>query len=465
MDSGQGVVCTPAKQTHDLQAMAAMSSSDIGKWASSNLYTRSGRLSFVKDYDHYYKKGTEWWTEEDETRLENEYKDDELAFYFAFMAFKNNYNAVSTLMSSMNEGNHRVQCVDATAGGRKVHKLVPRVASRPDEKSQLSKEYLMKKGKGISDNFLFVEGRTSVSSGIWEVMKDDSELMVTVNFSIPTRENDSMHPIGSDLIYFRNESMEFSKEKHSSSSQSDFKKVVEELKKVFRTIGQTESNEPREISRCFSVINKGARRKFFVRPGAEKGANKWGGTVIRVLHGDAVNTMQVKVGGNVVTYPFLPETLPQLKLRTRTAKPNADPNNPKPDIDWALDDLPIDLIELNLAVFGTNMFQYCMKKHGDASDDRIREVAKMFLSQRYYNLSQQRRHNTSFLEFLGDDQHKGVAAAMYLQSLYMMGSIYGRQNEVISCIGSLGIASRAQEQHWNYLSKYDLIQYLLGEQK
>ena len=88
MDSGQGVVCTPAKQTRDLQAMAAMSSSDIGKWASSNLYTRRGRLSFVEDYDHYFKKGTEWWTEEDETRLESEYKDDKLAFYFAFKTLR-----------------------------------------------------------------------------------------------------------------------------------------------------------------------------------------------------------------------------------------------------------------------------------------------------------------------------------------------------------------------------------------
>lgn len=454
MEDDEGIVCTPAEQTPDIKALADMSPSDLQSLTCNNLYTKKGRLSYVENYDRLYGEG-KFWTEEDETEQAEKYKDEELAYYFIFMAFKKQHDKNSTLMSSMNEGNHRVQCVNNTAGATKVHQKVRRrEASNPNKESLLTKEYLMKEGKAINENFLFVEGDTSVVSGIRAVMENDSNLMVRVNFSIPTRANDAVHPVGLDLIHHRNESMRFAREKHTSSDQSDFKPVAEEFKQVFQTSGQPASDELKKVYRKLCVNLKGKKMNYYVRPGNNKEEDDWAGTILRVVNRETIHTMRIKVGDEIVSYPFRPENLRQLIMRTRTRKPDPDREKFNREVDCFRDDLEVDIVEITLFHFGTILFQYCMKRHGGAADDEIRETCKMILAQRLYNLSRKRRHDTKFLPKLGDDKHKGVAVAIYLQSMYVTGALYKREREVITCIGNLGIASRDQEQHYNFLSKY-----------
>lgn len=443
VDVDEGLVCTPSEQTKDIKSFASLDKTQIELLGENNLYTKRGRRFFYKKYNKYFGIDIEWWTEENENNLERKHKDDELGFYFSFVEFQRKFSKQCSLMASMNEGNHRVQCISYTAAGRKVHKLVRLEASHPDEKSLLSKEYLMKGGDGINDNFLFTEGRTTVTESIGRVMRNDDELMVDVYFSIPTKENNATHPLSNLLDHWKKESRDFAEDKKNSSDRSDFKEVAASLKQAYMTTGQTESSELLTIGRSFKLTVNGEEKKIYTKPSeeGEEGAARWAKTILRFVNADTINTLRVKVDGKYEGYPLLPETLKQLRLAAKTK------------VKWSTDNTPVDHVEINLMHLGTQWLYYCIKHHGGAGDDFIHEIAKAFLTGRRYNLSIKRKTGKDFLVSLGDDTYKGVAAAFYVQCMYLTGAMFNRKNEVVSSIGNIGIASLVQDKNWNYMSK------------
>ena len=419
-----GMVCTPAEQTDDIKRLGALTRSELESLLQYNVTMAEGRMQFVQKYNELNFADKLQWSQKNEDMVASE---DE---FIAFMKFKAQVDAVSSLMISMIEGNHRLLCIFFTYALRKVHKLSALTTEKAKEGEGLTVEYLRKKGVAINGDILVVEGSTDVRDGVRRVIHDDTTLMVNLNLSIPTSENCEKCPVGTLLNECRGESSQYALAKKASSSQTDFMHLAEVLNKAIPrrsdgSVKQTRLEVVRKLSGKFEIEGE----KFNTSPSTTE-RKKWAARLVSSTKGDSACSLTITVDEISKTYPLRRECWKQIKAGKKERT---------------------DLNELNLFVVGRVILAYCMKTHGGSSDDAIDDMVRVFIEKSVYNFSGDWRCNK--ISKIGSDGNKGVAAGVCVMSLYVVGNVFKVQEDVLKLFDTLGRGELSQTHHWNGLRK------------
>lgn len=204
-----GVVATPAAQTKLLIGLREMSEAHFVSLFSCNLFTAKGRSSFVKHWNRLD------FTENFEWAERNDQECGELNQFQCFLRFKKALDNVKVMVSAI-EGNNRMMPFLFTAAERKVHPKSTIDENKPNEKERLTEEYLKSRPSSISNSVLTKEGSTSISEGVRRMMTNTDELMINLNATFPTKENDEYYPVTQMLTDCRESSLQYSKAKTGS---------------------------------------------------------------------------------------------------------------------------------------------------------------------------------------------------------------------------------------------------------
>ena len=440
-----GLVCTPAEQTEEMKKAAKLSSSQLESLLRHNITSRDGRLNFVTCYNELGITESFNWSaaKEDACRGENE--------FIVFMKFKKEFDEVNRFMISMIEGNNRFLCMTYTYALRKVHRLASLTMEEMTAEEMLTVEYLEKRGESINENILTREGDSSVEEGVLKTFQNDETMLVNLNLSIPTQENSDEYTVEEYLRELRGESMNYADSKIDSSKPTDFLVVTDALYNAYPRDDRKEVKRWYDTARIIPdefTLNghklKTKSRKWDPASKKEKGGKRpenWARKVVTLFedHLDQSMTIDLKKPKDdesrmrIAEFPFRGESYDAIVHgKSDTA----------------------DLIELNLMRMSIELIPYCMKQHGDSSDDKINQVMAHLVEKNFYNYSGNKRTIVVDKVGLGSETMKGLVTALFIMSMYVVGSIYREQNNTVRLFDTLGRGTLSQGEHWNGLSKF-----------
>lgn len=431
-----GVVCTPATQTKLLVGLREMSKIEYERLLSCNLFIQEGRSSFVKHWNE------QSFTEKLEWSERNEKECDELNLFQRFFQFKKVFDVVNTTMVSAIEGNNRLMTFMHTAAERKVHPKSTIDENEPSDKERLTREYLRTNPSLISNTVLKVEGTTRISEGVEKVMSNTNELIINVNATFPTKENDKTYPAAQMLMDCRESSGEYARTKHDSNIKPTFDKVTEILNKC---IARTEDGQAKyqeddvwTYGEECKLRNKRTNTSevLLMTTTGKKNQKDWADKFINLVNDSDLTEMKLlaKVNSETKRFPFVAESQKQINAGEKHKK---------------------DLTELSLLMMCRKMITYCSATVGDASQQEIDEKVEKIVADELLNLSESKKFTK--MKKLGSETHRGTCAFIMIQSFYTVGCIYRKQDKVLRLFDSLGKGQISQKQHWNGLSKYTYV--------
>ena len=430
-----GVVCTPAKQTQLLVGLREMSKIDFERLFSCNLFLPDGRSSFAKHWNDLS------FTEKLEWSERNEKECDGLNLFQRFFQFKKVLDVVNTAMVSAIEGNNRLMTFMHTAAERKVHPKSTIDENEPSDKERLTREYLRTKPSLISNTVLSVEGTTRISEGVEKVMSNTNELIIRVNATFPTKENDKTYPAAQMLMDCRELSADYARAKHDSNTKPSFDKVTEILNKCIARSedGQAKYQEGDVLTygeECRLKNKRTGTAETLLMTTTGKTKKGWADQFIELFNDSDLTDMklQAKVNNETKKFPFVAESLKQINEGEKHRK---------------------DLTELSLLMMCREMITYCCTTVGDASQQEIDERVEKIVADELLNLSESKKFTK--MKQLGSENHRGTCAFIMIQSFYTVGCIYRKQDKVLRLFDSLGKGQISQKQHWNGLSKYTYV--------
>lgn len=431
-----GVVATPAAQTKLLIGLRELSESHFVSLFSCNLFTAEGRSSFVKHWNRLD------FTENFEWSEHNAEECGELNQFQSFLRFKKALDNVNTVMVSAIEGNNRMMTFLFTAAERKVHPKSTIDENEPNEKERLTKEYLKSKPSSISNSVLTKEGSTSISEGVGRMMTNTDELMINLNATFPTKENDEYYPVTQMLADCRESSLQYCKAKIGSNRQSGFDPVTKMMNQCIartpdgealywgddvQTYGDTLKlrNKKTAVTGYLSMTTTTAKTK-----------KEFAETFFNVTSdcGLTDTKLRVKAGTVKIKFPFPAESMKQLNSGKKHRK---------------------DLVEMNQLMMCYPLLEYCSTICGETSADVVDERVRMIVENELLNPSESKKF-TKFKD-IGKDHQRGTCAFVMIQAFYTAGSIYGKLDKILRVFDSLGKDQLSQKQHWNGLSKYNFV--------
>ncbi len=432
-----GVVATPAAQTKLLIGLREMTEAHFVSLFSCNLFTAKGRSSFVEHWNRLD------FTENFEWAERNEQECGELNQFQCFLRFKKALDSVNTVMVSAIEGNNRMMSFLFTAAERKVHPNSTIDENEPNEKERLTEEYLKSSPSSISNSVLKKEGSTSISEGVQKMMTNTDELMINLNATFPTMENDEYYPVTQMLTDCRESSLQYCKAKTGSNRGSDFDPVT---KIVNQCIARTPDGEALywgddvqkygDKLKLRSKKNKDVKGFLSMTTATPKSRREFAETFFNVTSdcGLADTKLLVKAGNETLKFPFPAESLKQLNAGKKHKK---------------------DLVEMNLNIMVRPLLEYCSTICGETSADEVDERVRTIVENEQTNLSESKKF-TKFKD-IGKDYQRGTCAFVMIQAFYTAGGIYGKLDKILRLFDTLGKDQLSQKQHWNGLSKYNFV--------
>ena len=446
-----GPQCTPCEQTQDLKVFQALSLDDLIMLFSNNVATSDGRKNFAEQYNRHNFQNKFIWKDEEEKEVESD------SAWTAFMKFKKSFDGINTLMISMEEGNHRLLASFFTLAGRKAHPMSKLTMEEPTQGEKLTPEYLRKEGKNIDQNKLTKEGGTDLQTKILAIFLDEDAKQVSVNglLCIPIRANTKEYPVKNTLRTCVVRSKSLTVAKHVSSERTSLMEIAE----IMKTGNSTNVVESGVVfNECFykSLVD-GKLAMFYLSKGGEKKKKK-GKKKKEEVSKDTVianplrcfTDYEIFCTGACITPKVYVKSKEGNKVMCYFAESYSDTAKGAKD--------SFDLHELNLLIIGPLIFEICLRQGGMDREKRL-QIAEYFASHGYFNLSFNRNmQNMPDIDYLGEkigDYGNGkLANAVFLENLLTAACLFGRGEDAVRLIDSLGREQKDQTLYWEGMSKW-----------
>ncbi len=453
------LLCCPSEQTGDMKLFNTLSPSRLQELLSNNVTTPEGRDQFVKVYNEIgFANGKLIWNKNDEAAAESRIGGG--SPYEVFLAFKRRFDTVNTLMFSMEEGNHRSMSVLFTYALRKLGPEARWAPTPPAENEALTVEFLLEgardqqlKARMTNKEISTVVSREMVDK-VYHDESDQSQLVMSGTFWIPSAANDAIYPVESMLNDSRSDSLSYNESKHSSSTVSSLQKITDLIQRVLKPakIAYAKGSKKQPATIHFVIDGKDVAEFSVNSLRKEKSKEKMDGAsnhLVEMLYdvrnsNDQPVLIEFRRGNEVVKFPF--------KDDYKTIKKVTGKN--------------CDVTELVHDIVGGEIIKHCLVAKSGFRETMAEKLVRHITKEGLWSLNEDRRfltaatddNETIYSGKLGDDTNRGLAAGLMIVSMYTAGLLYDEEERVLEFVDELNRSAKNESFIWENLREYELFQ-------